>query len=569
MTSIAHSRLKRGADIVISVLALIALAPLIACLVVIVRLDSRGPAFYGQRRIGRHGAPFTLWKFRSMYEGSSQAYHRQVALDWFRERPIGDRYKTDCDSRITRVGRYLRRTDLDELPQLVNVLKGEMSLVGPRPMTAHDRPLYETWYFERESVRPGITGLWQVSGRHRLSAAQMMGLDIRYLREWSPWLDLKILALTAPTVLADIGSGDPRRDVPAGGGPGGRRHSRLRLLRLSAFGAAILLLLVALTATSSRAPARAATAPCSVQFGLMESSAPWDSSMTAIRNLDTAVNRHSSIVHWYAQWGDYGSGNFAAHQPTLLSTVRNYTSVGVTGSTPLITWEPWGPAPYTAANNTFPLQRIAAGDFDSYIDSWATGLASYGGPVMLDFAQEMDGNWYPWGYGVNGNTPADYVAAYQHVHDRFALAGATNVQWVWNVNVWNPLGVDQRIFYPGDAYVDWMAIDVFNWGASAGGWSSLAQGLHATGVYTHLADMSSRPMMLAEWASVEAGPQDPPAVSKAEWISDAATDLGAHFDRIKAVVWFSSSGTPFALDSSPQSLAAAQAAFGGCDSGSP
>ena len=170
---------------------------------------------------------------------------------------------------------------------------------------------------------------------------------------------------------------------------------------------------------------------------------------------------------------------------------------------------------------------------------------------------------------MNGNTPADYVAAYQHVHDRFALAGATNVQWVWNVNVWNPLGVDQRIFYPGDAYVDWMAIDVFNWGASAGGWSSLAQGLHATGVYTHLADMSSRPMMLAEWASVEAGPQDPPAVSKAEWISDAATDLGAHFDRIKAVVWFSSSGTPFALDSSPQSLAAAQAAFGGCDSGSP
>ena len=114
--------------------------------------------------------------------------------------------------------------------------------------------------------------------------------------------------------------------------------------------------------------------------------------MTAIRNLDTAVNRHSSIVHWYAQWGDYGSGNFAAHQPTLLSTVRNYTSVGVTGSTPLITWEPWGPAPYTAANNTFPLQRIAAGDFDSYIDSWATGLARYGGPVMLDFAQEMDGN---------------------------------------------------------------------------------------------------------------------------------------------------------------------------------
>jgi beta-mannanase len=291
---------------------------------------------------------------------------------------------------------------------------------------------------------------------------------------------------------------------------------------------------------------------------------PWDSSMAAIRNLDTAVNRHSSIVHWFAQWGDYGAGNFSVNQPWMLNAVRNYTSVGVTGATPLITWEPWGPDPYTVANNTFPLRQIGAGAFDSYIDSWANGLRGYGGPVMLDFAHEMDGNWYPWGYGVNGNTTVDYIAAYRHVHDRFAAAGATNVQFVWNVDIWNPAGINPTAFYPGDAYVDWMAIDVFNWGASGGGWASLSQGLDAVHVYTNLAALSAKPIMLAEWASAEAVASDPPGVSKSQWILDAAKALGSNYPRITAAIWFSGRGTPFALDSSSASLSAANTAFGGC-----
>jgi lipopolysaccharide/colanic/teichoic acid biosynthesis glycosyltransferase len=186
---------------------------LLALIAVLVRLDSRGPAFYGQVRIGRLGRPFTLWKVRTMYEGSSQDYHRKAASDWFGERKVGETYKSEDDPRITRVGKYLRRSNLDELPQLFNVLKGEMSLVGPRPMMPYDRPLYEAWYFEREVVRPGVTGLWQVSGRHRLSAGQMMALDVRYVREWSVWLDVKLIALTIPALLAEI------RPASAGRGP--------------------------------------------------------------------------------------------------------------------------------------------------------------------------------------------------------------------------------------------------------------------------------------------------------------------------------------------------------------
>jgi hypothetical protein len=305
---------------------------------------------------------------------------------------------------------------------------------------------------------------------------------------------------------------------------------------------------------------------CSLIFGMHETDAPWDADMSTLRSVDKRIKRHSAIVHWYAQWGDVGSGAFLANQPWMLNVASHYTSVGVSGATPMITWEPWGPAPYTVANNTFPLQAIAAGQFDLYIDSWAIGLAAYGGPVLLDVFHEMDGDWYPWGYGVNGNTPADLIAAYRHIHDRFVAAGATNVQFVWNVNFWNPAGIDQREFYPGDGYVDWMAVDAYNWGAAGGGsWASLAQLLSDTSVYARLDSLNAdKPMMLAEWASAEPTAADPPGVTKGQWIIDAAQAVATQFPRIKAVVWFSKTGTPFALDSSSDSLAGAKAAFGGC-----
>jgi lipopolysaccharide/colanic/teichoic acid biosynthesis glycosyltransferase len=195
------TRGKRALDLLLVGVALIIVAPLMAIIALLVRLDSPGPILFAQRRAGRAGVPFTMWKFRSMRHASGDEFHRQVARDWFAEAAGPAGYKSRPDPRITRVGRYLRRTSLDELPQLLNVLRGDMSLVGPRPMMPWDRPQYQGWQFEREAVRPGITGLWQVSGRYRLSAQEMMRLDVRYVREWSLWLDLKILARTVPAMV--------------------------------------------------------------------------------------------------------------------------------------------------------------------------------------------------------------------------------------------------------------------------------------------------------------------------------------------------------------------------------
>jgi len=124
---------KRLLDLVLGATALLALRPLMAVLAAVIRLDSAGPALYRQPRIGRHGVPFAMWKFRSMYHGSDEQRHRRAAAAWFAGAPAPQGYKSDPDPRITRVGRFLRRTSLDELPQLLNVLSGEMSLVGPRP----------------------------------------------------------------------------------------------------------------------------------------------------------------------------------------------------------------------------------------------------------------------------------------------------------------------------------------------------------------------------------------------------------------------------------------------------
>jgi lipopolysaccharide/colanic/teichoic acid biosynthesis glycosyltransferase len=193
---------KRPLDLLITVPTLLALLPLVGILALLVRLESRGPAFYGQERIGRHGQPFRMWKLRTMRAGCGQECHREAAATWFAGRPSGAGYKSLRDPRITRAGRVLRRTSLDELPQLLNVLLGDMSLVGPRPAIGYELHHYWPEYYGRQDVPPGLTGLWQVSGRHRLSAAEMMRLDLRYVREASLWLDLSILFKTVPAVLS-------------------------------------------------------------------------------------------------------------------------------------------------------------------------------------------------------------------------------------------------------------------------------------------------------------------------------------------------------------------------------
>jgi lipopolysaccharide/colanic/teichoic acid biosynthesis glycosyltransferase len=194
---------KRPLDLLIGGLLLAIAIPIMAGLALLIKLDSPGPVFYRQKRVGRMGLPFTLLKFRSMGVGEADERHRALTAGWFRGDDGVRGYKSLRDVRVTRIGHVLRRTSLDELPQLFNVLRGEMSLVGPRPAIEYELAHYLPWYFERLRVLPGITGLWQISGRDRLTAAEMMALDLLYVKNGSPWLDIKILALTGPALVGD------------------------------------------------------------------------------------------------------------------------------------------------------------------------------------------------------------------------------------------------------------------------------------------------------------------------------------------------------------------------------
>jgi lipopolysaccharide/colanic/teichoic acid biosynthesis glycosyltransferase len=199
---------KRPLDLLLGAVAALALSPLIVCLALLVRLESGSPVFFRQERIGQDGRPFRIWKFRSMYTDSDDHRHRVAASAWFAAQPTNGGYKPDGDPRVTPFGGFLRKTSLDELPQLFNVLSGDMSLVGPRPGIAYELDHYLPWYFERQAVKPGMTGLWQVSGRDRLSADAMMRLDVRYVRERTLWLDLKILTLTLPALMGRIATAE-------------------------------------------------------------------------------------------------------------------------------------------------------------------------------------------------------------------------------------------------------------------------------------------------------------------------------------------------------------------------
>jgi exopolysaccharide biosynthesis polyprenyl glycosylphosphotransferase len=194
--------LKRAFDLVVATLLVIVLSPLLLALALAVRLSSRGPVIYRSTRPGIGGAPFDCFKFRTMRTGSDQ---QQAELEEANE-ASGALFKIRDDPRLTRVGRFLRRYSLDELPQFVNVLKGEMSLVGPRPLPMRDFEKLEEWHKKRYLVMPGITGLWQVSGRSDLNFDDLVRLDFLYLERWSISLDLTILLKTIPAVITKRGA---------------------------------------------------------------------------------------------------------------------------------------------------------------------------------------------------------------------------------------------------------------------------------------------------------------------------------------------------------------------------
>jgi len=193
---------KRAFDLVVSTAIIVLASPLWALIALAVKLDSPGPVFYRDRRVGLGEGEFGMFKFRSMYV---DAHLRQAALETSNE-ASGPLFKIKDDPRVTRVGKFLRRYSIDELPQVLNVARGEMSLVGPRPLPLRDYVQLEDWHRKRYLVLPGMTGLWQVSGRIDLSFDDLVRLDFYYLENWSIWLDISILAKTLPAVAARRGA---------------------------------------------------------------------------------------------------------------------------------------------------------------------------------------------------------------------------------------------------------------------------------------------------------------------------------------------------------------------------
>ncbi len=204
---------KRLLDVTASLFVLVVGFPFFLAVALLIKLTSKGPVFYDQVRVGEHGEVFTLYKFRTMRPDNDDSIHREFARSFIQGRMSNSSldekapsvYKLTNDPRVTAVGNFLRKTSLDELPQFINILRGEMTIVGPRPPLQYELEHYEDWHKLRLEVKPGLTGLWQVSGRSSVTFNEMVKLDLYYIEHWSLLLDLKIMLRTIPVML--FGSG--------------------------------------------------------------------------------------------------------------------------------------------------------------------------------------------------------------------------------------------------------------------------------------------------------------------------------------------------------------------------
>ena len=204
---------KRTIDIVVSLLVLVFGFPFFLAIALLIKTTSYGPVFFKQKRIGKNGRSFIMYKFRTMREGQDDSIHREFTQNFIRgncpDSELDDSetkiYKLTNDSRITGIGGFLRRVSLDELPQFINILRGEMAIVGPRPPLPYEYECYEDWHKQRVKVKPGLTGLWQVQGRSSVPFDQMVRLDIHYIENWSLLMDVKIMMWTIPVMLAGTG----------------------------------------------------------------------------------------------------------------------------------------------------------------------------------------------------------------------------------------------------------------------------------------------------------------------------------------------------------------------------
>jgi lipopolysaccharide/colanic/teichoic acid biosynthesis glycosyltransferase len=209
---VGYRRAKRVLDVTFTLLILLPLCIIIALVAVVIWLDSKGPIFFRQKRIGQNGVTFEMLKFRSMYHQCDDELHRQAIERYMADQPLNDsgdraelQFKLVEDPRITRVGRFLRKSSIDELPQFFNVLRNEMSLVGPRPPLPYEVERYSEHDLLRLHGKPGLTGPWQVYGRCRVPFSAMVEMDIAYLQKQSLWEDIKLIVLTVPVVIRGDG----------------------------------------------------------------------------------------------------------------------------------------------------------------------------------------------------------------------------------------------------------------------------------------------------------------------------------------------------------------------------
>jgi hypothetical protein len=264
-------------------------------------------------------------------------------------------------------------------------------------------------------------------------------------------------------------------------------------------------------------------------FGAHTDKDPYSGNVDHVDALQRQLNRRIGIVNWYQNWSTRPGGDW-------ISQVHPDVIGAVTGSNriPLLTWEPWDPAG-GAKQARYRLARIANGEYDQFITGWARDLRDVGSTIYLRPMHEMNGNWYPWSGSVNGNTPADYRAAWKHMHDVFEREGATNVKWVWcPLNVDSPAVPSNRMerYYPGAGYVDVLALDGYNWGSTApeyGGWQSFEQVF--ANAYQRVSKLGDQPIWIAEVGSA------PEGGDKTKWVRNMFA-TAQRWNRLKAIVWF-------------------------------
>jgi hypothetical protein len=325
-------------------------------------------------------------------------------------------------------------------------------------------------------------------------------------------------------------------------------------LAIGALGALLVLLPAATTAHAAAQPAAQTTPQAAAQlqlyYGMVYPGAP---DVGVLQTYEHQIGKGMSLVLWYQSWIEGGS--FQGFPADQLSAVRHH------GAIPVLAWEPQSyPDPSNQNEPQLSLAKIIGGAWDSQIRAYAQGAKAWGHPFFLRFASEMNGSWTPWSEWSNGNSAGQYAQMWRHVHQIFTSVGATNVTWVWCPNTEDSTTIPLRGLYPGNAYVDWVGMDGYNFSADLPGapWRTFSQIFRST--YNDLVALSgpNTPIMIGETGSVEQGG------SKADWIHDAlATQLPANFPRVKALIWFNTTDANINLriDTSAAALAAFHAAI--------